>query len=113
MNTIKRYENGKLVEHKVDDAPIKRDWPLILRPLRLLAKPGDKGLGDIVERVIGPVGGDAYKAWYKNVFGKPCGCTKRGDNLNKRFPLDQAQLSPRAMPSADRAAINASNADRS
>lgn len=65
----------------------KGDWPLMLRPLKLLAQPGDKGLGDIVERVVGPVGGEAYKKWYLQMFGKPCGCTKRKDNLNQFFPL--------------------------
>lgn len=68
------------------------EWPLALRPLKLLAQPGDKGLGDIVERVIGPVGGEAYKKWYLKVFGKPCGCTRRKDNLNERFPLPSETL---------------------
>lgn len=64
-----------------------RDWPLLLRPMKLLAKEGDTGLGDIVERTIGPVGGDAYKIWYKTAFGKTCGCTERKDALNERYPL--------------------------
>ncbi len=62
-------------------------WFLQLNVMRLLAKPTDRGLGDIVERTIGPVGGDAYKFWYEKTFSKPCGCTKRKDNLNERFPL--------------------------
>jgi len=65
----------------------RQDWPLLLRPMKLLAKPTDRGLGDIVERTIGPVGGDAYKLWYRTTFGKTCGCTKRKDNLNERYPL--------------------------
>jgi hypothetical protein len=68
---------------------INREWPLLLQPFKLMARPGDRGLGDIIERVIGPVGGDAYKAWYLKVFGVPCGCTRRSDNLNQRFPLPQ------------------------
>lgn len=64
-----------------------REWPTILKPMKLLARPTDKGLGDIVERVVGPIGGDAYKAWYKTIFGKPCGCTHRQDRLNQLFPL--------------------------
>lgn len=68
--------------------PVKeKEWPLALLPLKLLAQPGDKGLGDIVERTVGPVGGDAYKAWYLKIFGRPCGCTKRKDALNQRFPI--------------------------
>jgi hypothetical protein len=96
MNSVKRYKNGALVEftingipQPIDDTakPPLREWPFFLRPMKLLAKEGDKGLGDIVERAIGPAGGDAYKAWYEKTFGKPCGCTKRQDNLNDRFPL--------------------------
>lgn len=87
------YMNGVRVEHG-DDVPLglpkektSKDWPVLLRPMKLLAQPQDKGLGDIVERTIGPVGGDAYKLWYKVTFGKTCGCTKRKDNLNERYPL--------------------------
>lgn len=62
-------------------------WPFFLQPLKLLAKPEDKGLGDIVERVIGPVGGDVYKAWYEKTFDKPCSCNKHQDRLNEVYPL--------------------------
>jgi hypothetical protein len=102
MITKRRYVNGQLVEFTIGgvEQPITaemhryveksrptHDWPLLLRPMKLLAKPSDKGLGDIVERTIGPVGGDAYKLWYKATFGRDCGCTKRRDNLNIRYPL--------------------------
>jgi len=91
MRVVKHWVDGVLVEHTVNDIPrlnkSKKDWPLLIRPMKLLAKPDDKGLGDIVERTIGPVGGDAYKLWYKATFGKTCGCTKRKDNLNERYPL--------------------------
>lgn len=63
------------------------EWPMLLRPLKLLAKEGDKGLGDIVERTVGPIGGDAYKIWYERIFGKPCGCSERRDSLNLDYPL--------------------------
>lgn len=62
-------------------------WPLILEPFKLLAKDGDKGLGDIVARVIGPIGGDAFKKWHFQLFGKPCSCGDRQDLLNEDFPL--------------------------
>ena len=67
--------------------PMPINWPLLLQPMKQFAKPGDKGLGDIIERIVGPVGGDAYKMWYKKVFGKPCKCNKHQDNLNEQFPL--------------------------
>ncbi len=83
------WQNGVLVREVIDQTTNSiQEWPLALKPLKLLCRPGDKGLGDIVERVIGPVGGDSYKAWYEKVFGVPCGCIKRIDNLNQRFPLN-------------------------
>lgn len=62
-------------------------WPFVLEPLKLLAKEGDRGLGDIVERAVGKVGGDAYKKWYQRIFGRPCGCNERQEDLNRDFPL--------------------------
>ena len=62
-------------------------WPLLAQPLKYMAHPGDRGLGDIVARVIGPIGGDLYKAWFKKVFNRSCGCTERQDQLNLRYPL--------------------------
>src|SRR6266446_2864708 len=40
-------------------------WPTYLLPFKLLAKQGDRGLGDVVARTIGPVGGDLFIEWYK------------------------------------------------
>jgi len=60
---------------------------MVLLPLKLLAKPEDKGAGDIIARVIGPIGGDAFKVWYKKLFGVDCGCGNRQDILNQRWPL--------------------------
>jgi hypothetical protein len=63
-------------------------WPMWAKALKQLSRHEDKGLGDVVERVVGPVGGDAYKLWYKTTFGEDCvGCNKRKGNLNVRFPL--------------------------
>ncbi len=63
-------------------------WPLVLK-LTLLhfAKHGDRGAGDIIARSIGPIGGDAFKKWYKTIFGKGCGCGARQEVLNQRWPL--------------------------
>lgn len=69
-----------------DGAP-PEPWPLYLQPFKLLAQEGDKGLGDIVEHVIGPAGGGAYKSWYEKTFGVGCGCNQRQDRLNQRYPL--------------------------
>lgn len=95
MNVVKRHKDGKLVEYTIDgvnqslnEEQVLVEWPLILRPMKLLAKSTDRGLGDIIERTIGPIGGEAYKQWYEKIFGKPCKkCDKRQNNLNIRFPL--------------------------
>ncbi len=62
-------------------------WPILLRPLRLLARSGDTGLGDIVERTIGPIGGQAFEKWYLTTFGRSCGCPERREEWNARYPL--------------------------
>ncbi len=63
------------------------NWPLVLQSFKLMAKDTDRGLGDIIERIVGPIGGDLYKAWHLKIFGKPCGCSDRQASLNEEFPL--------------------------
>src|SRR5438045_328497 len=53
--------------------PVARTWPIVLLPLKLLAKEGDRGAGDIIARTIGPIGGDAFKVWYQKLFRQGCG----------------------------------------
>ena len=62
-------------------------WPPYLLPFKLLKKEGDRGLGDIIARTIGPVGGDAFKTWYKDTIGQDCGCRDRQIHLNRTYPL--------------------------
>lgn len=63
------------------------DWPLWAKALALAARPGETGLGDVIARVVGPVGGDAFKAWYEGVFHRSCGCQERQESLNAQYPL--------------------------
>ncbi len=60
---------------------------MILMPMKALAVEGDKGLGDIIARVIGPIGGDAVKEWWPTIFGTSCKCSIRQSEWNDRFPL--------------------------
>jgi hypothetical protein len=62
-------------------------WPIALRGLRLFAKPGDRGAGDIIARVLGPIGGNVFKKWWKKATGRNCGCNSRQAKLNRRYPL--------------------------
>ena len=69
-------------------------WPknafgFAARAIKLMRTPEDAGVGDTIARVIGPVGGDAYKAWFLETFGKSCGCTERQEQLNETFPYEK------------------------
>lgn len=71
--------------------PILEKWPrnpfgMFARGFKLLRTPADTGIGDTIARLVGPIGGDAYKQWFKDTFGKSCGCTERQQDLNERFP---------------------------
>lgn len=60
-------------------------WPLWARLVRKLAAPGDVGVGDTIARAIGPLGGDAWKAWYRRATGHSCGCEERQEVLNQLY----------------------------
>jgi len=81
---IELARNGPRYAHVPRPKP---EWPAVLLPLKLLAEPGDRGAGDIIARKIGPIGGDVFKFWFKMTFGKSCGCGKRQEALNQRWPL--------------------------
>jgi hypothetical protein len=65
----------------------KDQWPLWAKVLSRLSKPGDKGLGDVVSRTIGPENSEAFKKWFKMTFGKDCGCAGRQREWNLKYPL--------------------------
>lgn len=88
------FEDGAVYRNTFTDPPARASrglnspkWPLMLEPMKLLSKEGDRGLGDIVERVVGPFGGDLFKRWHLRIFGKPCSCGDRQNTLNEEFPL--------------------------
>jgi hypothetical protein len=64
----------------------RASWPLGVALVALLAREGDRGIGDTVARVIGPIGGDAFKAWYRRATGHDCGCGERQEALNATYP---------------------------
>jgi hypothetical protein len=109
MSESKSYANGALVEHLIDGLPqpiigtpaqqpahparhpsqarFKPKWPKWAKALKHLAQPEDKGIGDVVARMIGAGNSAAFKAWYKLTFGKDCGCTDRQADWNRKYPL--------------------------
>lgn len=71
--------------------PVNR-WPLWTTAVKLLRQPEDQGVGDTLARTVGPVGGDAYKAWFTKTFGRPCGCTERQVDLNRKYPYEKDKI---------------------
>ena len=62
-------------------------WPIWAKAMKRFAKPQDKGIGDVVARMIGDENSAAFKAWYFATFGKTCGCAGRQARWNAQYPL--------------------------
>jgi hypothetical protein len=62
-------------------------WPWAFKILHKTRNKEDKGLGDLVSRVIGPIGGDVFKKWWKTIMKTDCNCGARKDFLNERYPF--------------------------
>lgn len=90
--------NGDNITILLDINPIQpvipSQWPTILEPLKLLAREGDKGMGDIVDREIAKVNSEKYKHWFQGVFGQSCKCTWSKEYLNMKYPLDSKTFNP-------------------
>ena len=71
---------------KPSDIP-KKGWPFWAKALNAIAKPEDKGIGDVVARLIGDENSEQFKSWYKATFNKDCGCKGRHDRWNRLYPL--------------------------
>ena len=62
-------------------------WPMWATLLRQLSKPEDKGIGDVVARLIGDENSEKFKSGYKSTFNKDCGCKGRQARWNRLYPL--------------------------
>ena len=71
----------------------RAQWPLPIKAIALFSIPEDRGIGDVVARVIGPIGGDQFKAWTK-LAGFDCGCGQRQADWNAKYPLNTAIETP-------------------
>lgn len=63
------------------------EWPIWARALRQLSKPEDKGIGDVVLRIIGNENSEAFKTWHLKIFNRPCNCDGRLAQWNALYPL--------------------------
>lgn len=64
------------------------EWPVWAKALKQFSTPEDKGIGDVVARMIGDENSATFKAWHLATFGRPCNCTARRDRWNRQFPLN-------------------------
>lgn len=76
---------------------VPKPWPLLVRALTWLAKPGDRGIGDVVKRLANVVDADTMAAWFTRITGEECHCESRRAILNQRYPFTAALL-PAATP---------------
>ena len=59
-------------------------------PARAYRVTKPRGLGDTIERVAKATGVSKVADTVAKVTGKPCGCKKRKEALNKAFPYKQS-----------------------
>lgn len=90
MSRGRLVDGGMAIE--IDDkepqpvADLKESWPWWARQIAKRATPEDKGVGDTAARLIGAVGGDAFKSGFEALTGTNCGCDARQESLNVQFP---------------------------
>ncbi len=92
LTLLAKYSPEKLEEAKrmlqSDPLPVPRSrWPLWVKTMALLSTRDDKGIGDTFARIVGPIGGNAFKEWHLNATGKPCGCSEDQEAWNIKYPL--------------------------
>lgn len=54
--------------------------------MRVIITKGDKGLGDTIERITTATGIKSVVDTIAEKTGKDCGCAKRKELLNQKFP---------------------------
>lgn len=60
-------------------------WPAWAKAIASQKRDGETGVGDTAERVIGPFG-PLFKAAFKKLFEKDCGCNARKELWNLQYP---------------------------
>jgi len=65
------------------------EWPTWAKALRQFSTPDDKGIGDVVLRIIGDENSEAFKAWFQKIFNRPCNCDGRLRQWNSIYPLKE------------------------
>jgi len=63
------------------------EWPIWAKAISQFSTPNDKGIGDVVARMIGDEASAKFKAWHIATFGRPCNCANRKERWNRQYPL--------------------------
>lgn len=66
----------------------KLDFTNLCMSMLDFTTPPSKGLGDTVAKITKATGLDKLSEIYTEITGKPCGCAKRQEALNKLFPYN-------------------------
>jgi hypothetical protein len=53
--------------------------------LAAMSSTKDSGVGDTVARLVAKFGDGTFQQWYKDKFGRECGCKRDQANWNGRF----------------------------
>lgn len=77
---------GVTMESAAEARFYQANWPGWARLLATGAAPPDRGLGDTLARRFG-AGGEAFKAAFKRLAGRACGCAERQESLNRKYPF--------------------------
>ncbi len=92
MKTERTWSYGILIREVISGTSVVRpmnvEWPIWAKALKQLSKPEDKGIGDVVARMIGDEKSEAFKVWHLATFGKACNCTARRERWNRLYPLN-------------------------
>jgi hypothetical protein len=79
------YARADGADARADARPAKQ-WPPWARILQRRRLDGEAGLGDTAERIVGALGGEHFKFWFRLVTGHDCKCASRKDWLNAKYP---------------------------
>lgn len=87
QNSAKDLATFKLHTNPPRPANATKDyaWPVRVRLVGRFRREGEKGVGDTLARMLGQVGGEVWKRWYKRLTGQDCACKDRQAKLNAKY----------------------------
>ena len=65
-------------------------WPQWAEKFKARFQPGDRGLGDVIEREAGIFGSERFTVWHRSVFGDKRPCPNCPALWNRLYPIPAA-----------------------